>query len=140
MMALFDELDERTAAAVGRVFEDEVIWRPMVAGSGNWVTQAQPDPNRPIRILDAIISWAPTGLPVEGGAGGGQLATATLMLDFQLVNFQNEPWTRFGLPVRGDWIEMPSERVPANRVVEITRIGDDGSARFWAWCSLVSPD
>lgn len=139
-MALFDDLDFRTAAAVGRVFEDLVIWRPMVAGSGGWVTQARPDPNRPVRELDAIISWAPTGLPVEGGPGGGVVGTSTLLIDFQLVNFLDDQWRRFGEPRRGDWIEMPSEKVPANRTVEITRIGDDGSARFWAWCSLVNPD
>ena len=33
-MALFDDIDARTAAAVGRVLEDPVIWLPMLPGGG----------------------------------------------------------------------------------------------------------
>lgn len=139
-MALFDDLDQRTAQAVGRVFEDEVVWRPMLpGGGGGWVQHARPDPNRPVRDLPAIISWAPVGLPVEGSPGGGTLGTATLLIDFQFQWFEGD-WARFGMPRAGDWIEMPTERVAAQRMVEITRVGDDGSARFWAWCSIVTPD
>lgn len=138
-MALFDDFDTRTADAVGRIFEDIVIWRPMIAGSGGWITQANPDPNRPVRTVRAIISWAPIGLPVEGSPGGGNVATASLMIDFRVNLFQDE-FARFGEPRRGDWIEMPTEKNPANRMVEITRVGDDGSARVWTWCSLVNPD
>jgi hypothetical protein len=140
-MALFDDFDARTAEAVGRVFEDQVVWRPMLpAGGGGWVQQARPDPARPIRNLPAIISWAPIGLPVEGSPGGGTVGTASLMIDFQFKWFEQDGFETFGMPRRGDWIELPSERVAQNRMVEITRVGDDGSARFWAWCSLVTPD
>lgn len=140
-MALFDDLDTRTADAVGRVFEDDVVWRPMVrGGGGGWVTSAQPDPNRPVRTVKAIVSWAPIGLPVEGSTGGGVVSSATLMVDFRWNQFQEDPWAQYGTPRNGDWVELPTERVAQNRMVEITRVGDDGSARFWSWCSLVTPD
>lgn len=139
-MALFDDIDARTAAAVGRVFEDPVIWLPMLPGGGDFVVipGGRPDPNRPARRLPAIVTWAVTGLPVEQGSGGGTVGTATLMIDFEWVLFLNDEWRRFGAPRRGDHIEMPQERNPANRMAEITRIGDDGSARFYCWCSLVN--
>src|SRR5580704_9160727 len=134
-MALFDDIDARTAAAVGRVLEDPVIWRPMLPGG-------RPDPNRPVRgergDLPAIVTWAVSGLPVEAGSGGGMVGTATLMIDFEIHWFEDEDWRRFGVPRRGDRIEMPEERNAANRMVEITRVGDDGSARFYCWCSLVN--
>ena len=88
--------------------------------------------------MPAIVTWAVTGLPVEQGSGGGMIGTATLMIDFEWVLFLNDEWRRFGAPRRGDRIEMPAEREPANRLAEITRIGDDGSARFYCWCSLVN--
>ena len=55
-MALFDDIDARTAAAVGRVLEDPVIWRPMLPGGGGdfIVTPGgRPDPNRPVRASAA---------------------------------------------------------------------------------------
>jgi hypothetical protein len=139
-MALFDDIDARTAAAVGRVLEDPVVWRPILAGGGDFVVTpgGRPDPSRPARALPAIVTWAVTGLPVEQGAGGGMIGTATLMIDFEWVLFLNDEWLRFGAPRRGDQIEMPQEREPANRLAEITRVGDDGSARFYCWCSLVN--
>jgi hypothetical protein len=144
-MALFDDIDARTAAAVGRVLEDPVVWRPILAGGGGdfVVTPGgRPDPSRPVRgergDLPAIVTWAVTGLPVEQGSGGGMIGTATLMIDFEWVLFLNDEWLCFGAPRRGDRIEMPQEREPANRLTEITRIGDDGSARFYCWCSLVN--
>jgi hypothetical protein len=139
-MALFDDIDARTAAAVGRVLEDPVVWRPILAGGGDFVVipGGRPDPSRPARALPAIVTWAVTGLPVEQGAGGGMIGTATLMIDFEWVLFLNDEWLRFGAPRRGDQIEMPQEREPANRLAEITRVGDDGSARFYCWCSLVN--
>src|ERR1700757_3377435 len=98
-MALFDELDARTAAAVGRTFEDEVIWRPMRMSGGGYVVHAVADPARPIRKIPAIVSWAVTGLPFEGGSGGAMVGTGTLMIYFELTQFQDEPWARFGEPV-----------------------------------------
>jgi hypothetical protein len=88
--------------------------------------------------LPAIVTWAVSGLPVEAGSGGGTVGTATLMIDFEWVLFLTDEWRRFGAPRRGDRIDMPEEREPANRMAEITRIGDDGSARFYCWCSLVN--
>jgi hypothetical protein len=139
-MALFDDIDTRSAAAVGRLLEDPVILRPMLAGGGDFVVTpgGRPDPNRPVRRLPAIVTWAVTGLPVQQGAGGGTVATATLMIDFEWVLFLTDEWRPYGAPRRGDRIEMPEEREPANRLAEVTRIGDDGSARFYCWCSLVN--
>jgi hypothetical protein len=144
-MALFDDIDARTAAAVGRVLEDPVIWRPMLPGGGGdfvVIPGGRPDPNRPVRgelgDLPAIVTWAVSGLPVEAGSGGGVVGTATLMIDFEIHWFEDEDWRRFGVPRRGDRIEMPAERIVANRMAEITRVGDDGSARFYCWCSLVN--
>jgi hypothetical protein len=144
-MALFDDIDARTAAAVGRVLEDPVIWRPMLPGGGGdfvVIPGGRPDPNRPVRgelgDLPAIVTWAVTGLPVEQGSGGGMVGTATLMIDFEIHWFEDEDWRRFGVPRRGDRIEMLAERNAANRMAEITRVGDDGSARFYCWCSLVN--
>ena len=140
-MALFDDIDARTSAAVGRVLEDPIIWRPMLPGGGSdfvVIPGGRPDRNRPVRPLPAIVTWAVTGLPVEAGSGGGTVGTATLMIDFEWVLFLTDEWRRFGAPRRGDRIDMPEEREPANRMAEITRIGDDGSARFYCWCSLVN--
>jgi hypothetical protein len=144
-MALFDDIDARTAAAVGRVLEDPIIWRPMLPGGGGdfvVIPGGRPDPNRPVRgelgDLPAIVTWAVSGLPVEAGSGGGVVGTATLMIDFEIHWFEDEDWRRFGVPRRGDRIEMPAERIVANRMAEITRVGDDGSARFYCWCSLVN--
>jgi hypothetical protein len=140
-MALFDDIDARTAAAVGRVLEDPIIWRPMLPGGGGdfvVIPGGRPDPNRPVRPLPAIVTWAVTGLPVEAGSGGGMVGTATLMIDFEIHWFEDDSWRRFGVPRRGDRIEMPEERNAANRMAEITRVGDDGSARFYCWCSLVN--
>jgi hypothetical protein len=144
-MALFDDIDARTAAAVGRVLEDPVIWRPMLPGGGGdfvVIPGGRPDPNRPVRgelgDLPAIVTWAVTGLPVEQGSGGGMVGTATLMIDFEIHWFEDDDWRRFGVPRRGDQIEMLAERNAANRMAEITRVGDDGSARFYCWCSLVN--
>ena len=67
------------------------------------------------------------------------VGTATLMIDFEMdAVSEDEDWRRFGVPRRGDRIEMPEERDAANRMAEITRVGDDGSARFYCWCSLVN--
>jgi hypothetical protein len=139
-MALFDDIDARTAAAVGRVLEDPVVWLPMLPGGGDFVVipGGRPDPNRPTRRLPAIVTWAVSGLPVEAGSGGGMVGTATLMIDFEIHWFEDEAWRRFGVPRRGDRIEMLEERNAANRMAEITRVGDDGSARFYCWCSLVN--
>ncbi len=142
-MALFDDIDARTAAAVGRVFEDTIIWRPMLPtppGGDDFIATrgGRPDPNRPVRPLPAIVTWAVTGLPIESGSGGGVVGTATLMIDFEWVLFLADEWRRFGPPRRGDRIEMLEERDPANRMAEVTRVGDDGSARFYCWCSLVN--
>jgi hypothetical protein len=139
-MALFDDIDARTAAAVGRVFEDPIVWRPMLPGGNDFVATpgGRPDPNRPVRPLPAIVTWAITEQPIVSGSGGGLVGTATLMIDFELRWFEDADWRRFGAPRRGDRIEMPQERNPANRMAEITRVGDDGSARFYCWCSLVN--
>jgi hypothetical protein len=140
-MAQFDALDARTADAVGRVFADEVIWRPMLARPTSSYLQggARPDQARPRRELPAIVTWAITGMQVQQQTGGGQLGTATLMVDFEWKHFEGD-FDRFGIPKRGDWIEIPKEKQPSDRLVEITRVGDDGSARIWCWCSLVNED
>jgi len=58
-MALFDDIDARTAAAVGRVLEDPVVWLPMLPGGGGdfvVIPGGRPDPNRPTRRLPAIVT------------------------------------------------------------------------------------
>lgn len=140
-MAVFDDFDRRVAAAVGRTFEDEVIWRPMQAREGSAYVPGQgirPDLTRPSRALPAIITWAITGMQVEGTprGGGGEVGLATLFVDFEWILFE-EDFARFGLPKRGDRIELPFEKHAEDRLAEITRVGDDGSSRFYAWCSLV---
>lgn len=139
-MARFDDMDARTAAAVGRMNEDNVIWRPMVKTGGGYTTPGYaPDPQRPVRELPAIVTWAVDGhMPVQGSAGGGTVATGTLLVDFEDVFFTDEEFARFGRPRKDDWIEMPVEKDPHNRMAKVDKIGDDGSARFYAWVSLVS--
>ena len=138
-MAQFDDLDRRVAAAVGRMFEDEVIWRPMQARAGSAYLPNQdvgPDRSRPIRALPAIVTWAITGMQVEGRPGGGEVGLATLFVDFEWILFEQD-FTRFGIPRKGDRVELPFEKNPEDRLAEITRVGDDGSSRIYAWCSLV---
>lgn len=148
-MSRFDTLDARQAAAIDRTFSDAVVWRPMVSGDG-FIVQARPDPSRPVRglrwfdareiddALTAILTWAPTGLPVAAlQPGGGEVSTATLLVDFERASFGRDGWAEHGEPRRGDWIEMPEEKNPDNRLVEIDRVGDDGSARFLCWCNVV---
>jgi len=138
-MARFDEMDARAAAAVGRMNEDIIVWRPMVKTGGGYTSPGLgPDPARPPRELPAIITWAITGMPVESSTGGGVVGTATLFIDFEDVFFQEDPYAQFGRPKKDDLIEMPTEKDPNNRMARISRIGDDGSSRFYAWANLVS--
>ena len=137
-MALFDDFDQRVAAAVGRVFEDEVIWHPMIAREGSAYVPGQgirPDTSRPMRALPAIISWAITGMPVAAPTGGGEMGSATLFIDFEWILFEQD-FARFGIPRKGDRIEIPHEKNPEDRLAEITRVGDDGSYRIYCWCTL----
>jgi hypothetical protein len=142
MGTAFDELDARMSAAVGRSFEDTVIWRPMLPKSASqYIVQpgGNPDRNRPLRELPGIITWATTGLEaVQGSPGGGIVGTATLMIDFEIALFEEPEFAMWGAPRKGDWLEMPHEKRPADRLAEISRIGDDGSARFYCWCTLVN--
>lgn len=138
-MALFDELDALAGAAVGRVFADQVIWRPMLARPGGSYTSPgeTPDPNRPVREIPAIVSWAIISMPIESSPGGGLVAGGTLLIDFEDALFLDEQWVQYGRPKKPDRIELPFEKEPANRMGQIERVGDDGSARFFAWVRLV---
>ena len=145
-MALFDAFDRRVAAAVGRVFEDPVIWRPMQAREGSTYLAGQgnrPDLTRPIRPLagetnfKAIVTWAHGGMQVAAPTGGGEMQIATLFVDFEWILFE-ENYARFGIPRRFDRIELLTEKDPENRMAEITRVGDDGSSRIWCWCNILT--
>lgn len=140
MTTVFEEFDTRMAEAIGRSYGDTVRWRPMLPKSGGSYTARPsggfPDRARPVRTLTGIMTWAPVGLPIEGSAGGGMVANARLLIDFEAALFGGS-WRRYGTPLAGDWVELPDEP-PGETLYEILRLGDDGSARIWCWCVLVS--
>jgi len=130
-MSRFDEMDRRAAAAVGRLLNDPVRWRPMVPGTGGSYTRttAKPDTSRPVRDLEAIVTWAPTNTPTGDLSGGSSVANATLMLDFEAVLFTDE----HGVPRRGYRFELRDEALE-NRLVEVARgPAEDGSWRIFLY-------
>jgi hypothetical protein len=146
-MSLFDEADAKAAESVGALLNETVIWRPQVPPPDPYHIDSggYPDPNRPIRQIEGIASWQPTGLPVSSGGtagtgttfGGTAVVTeATLMIDFEAALFQNE-FAAYGKPKNGDRFELP-EQDDGDQLVKVDRVGDDGSARVYAWCSVVS--
>lgn len=136
-MAAWDEHDAKTSEAVAALLNETVIWRPQVPPADPYATPSggNPDPNRPIRQLEAVVSWQPTGLPVAPGAPS-VVAEASVLLDFELDLFRNE-WAAYGQPKKGDRFECP-EQDHADQLIKVERVGDDGSARIYAWCSVVT--
>jgi hypothetical protein len=137
-MSAWDEADARASAAVARALNEPVEWRPYLpaGGGGGYTTgssSAQPDPNRPVRPIEGIITWRPTLGAVEPGAGGGTVASAMLVVDFDMALFPTVPER----PRKGDRLFLPNEPIPQDRLVEITRVADDGSARLLCYCSRV---
>ena len=141
-MPVFEAHDAKAAEAVARLLSETVIWRPQLPPTGGVYTATPggvPDPDRPIREMDAITSWQPTGLPVAQGATGFSTAVvteATLMLDFEAELFRNE-WAAYGQPKKGDRFECPEQDV-GDRLLIVQRVGDDGSMRVYVWCAVVT--
>lgn len=140
-MALFDEMDARTAEAVGRLLNERVIWRPMVLPTGGTYVQTsgESDPLRPVRgespsdPLFAIVTWALAASAVGTAPSGGVVGTATLLVDFEDAYFDPD----IGKPLKGDRFDLPDQDDPANRVVEVQRVNSDGSARVLCWCTVI---
>lgn len=131
----FEELDRRASAAVGRLLEEPCIWRPILpsATSGAYTTNRlpPPDPSRPaVEGLRCIPTWAPNVQDGAPGQGGGAVSTAALIVDMDMSQFG-------GLrPRKGDHLELPLQN-PGERLVQIVRTGDDGSARALYSCQVV---
>jgi len=138
-MTQFDALDERAARTVAVLHNEPVIWRPMrkKTGVGTYTVEegGEPDDERPIVELEAIVSWRPEGLPVTPGGQGGP-GEATVLVDFEAAIFEQEDTLAYGKPRMGDRLEMP-DQAPGDQLMEIRDVGDDGSRRFYAWCSIV---
>ena len=86
-----------------------------------------------MKRLGAIVTWKPTVSNVVAGqaqiaAGGSSVSAWAVVVDFDIAAFQDGP-----RPRKGDFLEL-EEEVSDSRTVEITRIGDDGSARWLCYC------
>jgi hypothetical protein len=135
---VFDELDLIAARSVGTLLNEPVKWRPQAKRLGGAYTVSQaviPDPVRPVRELQGITSWQPDGVPIDPAKGGGEVSTGTLLVDLATEDFEGE-FAGHGKPMKGDRLELPHQD-PPDRLVEINRVGDDGSQRILLWCSVV---
>lgn len=133
---------------MGRLLNESVVWRPYVRPAGGTYvkTTPTPDPIRPVRgetiddPLRAVVSWRSTTAPVEGAGGnteqGGQIAGAALLIDIERAYFEDD-YATHGYPKKGDRFELPEQKNAADRLVEITRMAEDGSARLLFWCAVV---
>jgi hypothetical protein len=131
----FEEMDQRAARAVGRMLEEPCNWRPILATqtSGAYTLSRLPpaDPGRPYTEgLRAIVTWKPNVQDATPGAGGQAMSTAALMVDMDMSQFEGPR------PRKGDHLELPAQN-PGERLVEIVRVGDDGSARVLYSCTVV---
>jgi hypothetical protein len=139
-MTVFDILDRIAALSVGVILNEPVVWRPMRAAAGSTFDPTpggSPDDERPVRHdLQAIASWQPTGIPVDGGQPG-TVGEGTLLVDFAAATFEGPGMSYYGKPRAKDRLELPSQ-APSDRLVQIDRVGDDGSERFYCWCSVLS--
>lgn len=135
---VFEEIDARAARAVGRLLEETATWFPMQARptGGGWTVDqnAKPDLTRPTRTdLTCIPTWASTAADVAPGSGGSQAATSRLVIDIGMDQFPDG-----SIPRKGDRLGLPSQK-PGERLVEIIRVSDDGSARILFTCQVVKP-
>jgi hypothetical protein len=131
-MSEWDQLDAVLSRTMGEKLNEPVDWHPMLKATGGVyveVAGGRPDTGRPIvEGLVAIVTWAPDGLPTIEG----QVSDGTLLVDFETAIFDYLG----SKPIKDDWLILPEQNVD-ERVVSITRIGDDGSGRFYCWCSVV---
>lgn len=137
-MTAFDEADAKAAESVAKLLNEPVIWRPQVIPSTGTYTPppgGRPDPNRPIRDLEAILSWQPLGLSVSPDAPA-VVTNASLLLDFEAALFRDE-FAAYGQPKKGDRFECP-QQATGDQLVTVQRVGNDGSARIYCWCSVVT--
>jgi hypothetical protein len=136
-MTNFDVADAKAAESVGNLLNETVIWRPQVKSTSPYgVTPGgYPDPDRPIRQIEGVVSWQPLGLPVARDSPT-VVTEASLMIDFEADLFRNE-FAAYGQPKNGDRFELPDQD-EADQLVKVERVGDDGSARVYCWCSAVT--
>lgn len=133
---VFEEIDARAARAVGRLLEEPAKWLPMLtrAQGGAWTTDQnpKPDPSRPVREgLPAIVTWASTVVDMAPGSGGSSAATGRLVIDIGMDQFPDG-----SAPRKGDRLFLAAQK-PGERMVEVLKVSDDGSARALYTCQIV---
>jgi hypothetical protein len=131
---VFEAMDQRAAAAVGRLLEEPCTWRPMLGrATGGGYTKAQadlPDPSRPVREgLRAIVTWRDAVSDATKGDGGNIVAGGQLIVDLDRTQFGGM------IPRKGDILELPEQK-PGERLVLIVRPMDDGSTRVLYVCQV----
>lgn len=141
-MSFWDEADALLSAAVDDVLGEPVVWRPMRGrASGRYTNQGyEPDPDRPVRgqddPLEAIVSWQ-SELINQGAAGDEQATVQSFdcVVDFHVSHFVDPATGEYSQPRVHDMIEVP-DAYAGNSLVQVSRVGGDGSQRVMFYCSL----
>lgn len=141
-MSFWDDADTKLSIAVDDVMAEPVIWRPMrQRTSGRYTNEGyEPDPNRPVRgedeALQAIVTWQ-SDLINQGAAGDDQATVQAfdVTIDFNCDAFLDPGTNEYSQPRVHDLIEVP-DAYEGNSVVQVSRVGGDGSQRVVFYCTL----
>lgn len=137
-MSWFDQADESASAAVARVLNEIVTWKPMrVRGGGRYTSGSiEPDPERQERDLEAVVTWGPELAAAGDNDRQGQVISYDCVVDFERRVFEVLPGAgEFIVPKKPDHFII-SDAYQGNTEVEVERVGDDGSKRIYFYCIM----
>jgi hypothetical protein len=137
-MTAFDRFDKMASAAVGRLFNERVIWRPQrprTGRDGYTNGDSVPDEARPVRELVGAVTWRPDVINPADTNGGGVVISAQAVLDMDASLFLKPGQApgadpEYETPRQGDIFEL-TEQYAGNRIMEVASDGNDGSERFY---------